>query len=72
MLALIRASGCVVTRDEMLAEIWNTPYAGSNKVEAVVRSLRKKLGPYASSIETVTAHGYRFHGWRRNTIEDVR
>jgi DNA-binding response OmpR family regulator len=45
MLALIRASGCVVTRDEMLAEIWNTPFAGSNKVDAVILSLRKKLGP---------------------------
>jgi hypothetical protein len=31
MLALLRGSGCVVTRDEMLAEIWNTPFTGSNK-----------------------------------------
>lgn len=54
MLGLIRASSHVVTRDEMLAEIWNTPFAGSNKVDAVVQSLRKKLGPFAPSIETVT------------------
>jgi pimeloyl-ACP methyl ester carboxylesterase len=72
MLALIHASGRIVTRDEMLAEIWNTPFTGSNKVEAVVRGLRKKLGPYASSIETVTGHGYRFRGWKRNAIDDVR
>ena len=38
----------------MLAEIWHTRFAGSNKVEAVVRSLRKKLGPFAPSVETVT------------------
>lgn len=69
ILALIRASGRVVTRDEMLAEIWNTPFAGSNKVAAVVRSLRKKLGLFAPSIETVTGHGYRFRGWKRNVID---
>jgi pimeloyl-ACP methyl ester carboxylesterase len=72
MLALIRASGRVVTRDEMLAEIWNTPFTGSNKVEAVVRSLRKKLGPLAPSIETVTGHGYRFAGWKRKVIDAVQ
>jgi len=65
MLALIRASGRVVTRDEMLAEIWGTSFAGSNKIEAVIRSLRKKLGAFAPSIETVTGHGYRFSGWKR-------
>jgi pimeloyl-ACP methyl ester carboxylesterase len=70
MRTLIRASGRVVTRDEMLAEVWKTPFAGSNKVDAVVRSLRKKLGPFAASIETVTGHGYRFGGWKRTVIED--
>src|SRR5712691_2481631 len=72
MRALLRASGRVVTRDEMLAEIWNTPFTGSNKIEAVVWSLRKKLGPYASSIETVTGHGYRFRGWKRQVIDTVQ
>ncbi len=72
MRALVRASGHVVTRDQMLAEIWNTPFAGSNKVEAVVRSLRKKLGPFAPSIETVTGHGYRFAGWKRQVIDTVQ
>ncbi len=72
MRALLRARGGVVTRDEMLAEIWNTPFTGSNKVEAVVRSLRKKLGPFAPSIETVTGHGYRFAGWKRQPIDAVQ
>ena len=67
MLALVRASGSVMTRDEMLAEVWKTSIAGSNRVEAVVRSLRKKLGAFAPSIETVTGHGYRFNGWKRRT-----
>ena len=72
MRALLRANGRVVPRDEMLAEIWNTPFTGSNKVEAVVRSLRKKLGAFAPSIETVTGHGYRFAGWKRQVIDTVQ
>ncbi len=71
MRTLLRADGDVVTRDEMLAEVWNTPFTGSNKVEAVVRSLRKKLGPFAPSIETVTGHGYRFAGWKRKVVDAV-
>jgi DNA-binding response OmpR family regulator len=66
MLALVRASGRVMTRDEMLAEVWKTSIAGSNRVEAVMRSLRKKLGAFAPSIETVTGHGYRFNGWKKD------
>jgi DNA-binding response OmpR family regulator len=65
MLALVRASGRVVTRDEMLAEVWRASFAGSNKIEAVVRSLRKKLGAFSHSIETVTGHGCRFSRWKR-------
>ena len=67
MLALVRASGRVVTRDEMLGEVWRTSFSGSNIVEAVVRSLRKKLEAFAPSIETVTGHGYRFNEWKRRT-----
>ena len=36
MLVLTRASGRVVARDQMLTEAWETTFAGSNKVEAVV------------------------------------
>jgi pimeloyl-ACP methyl ester carboxylesterase len=67
MLALIRASGRVVARDQMLTEVWETTFAGSNKVEAVVRSLRRKLGTFSPSVETVTGHGYRFNGWKQST-----
>jgi DNA-binding response OmpR family regulator len=55
----------VVKRPDLLAHVWGQQHVGSNVVEAVVRSLRKKLGVYRSSIETVTGHGYRFRGWTR-------
>jgi DNA-binding response OmpR family regulator len=69
---LIRSSGRVVTRDEMLMEIWGTTFSGSNKIEAVIRSLRKKLAAFAPSIETVTGHGYRFRGWKRAKADEGR
>ena len=58
---LHRHEGRVVTRRALLQEVWGSDYAGgSNIVDSVVRSLRKKLGDQASSIETVRGYGYRF------------
>ena len=53
--------GTVVGRPELLRDVWGYDYAGgSNVIEANVRSLRRKLGSHASSIETVRGIGYRF------------
>jgi len=49
-----------VSRDELLDHVWKQPHAGSNVVDAVMRSIRSKLGRFAPSIETVVGHGYRF------------
>lgn len=49
----------VVPRDDLLRHVWNQSFGGSNVVDAVVKSLRKKLGARAGIIETVTGHGYR-------------
>lgn len=56
--------GRVVERDELLREVWQQPFGGSNVVDAAVRSLRRKLGDYATSIETIVGFGYRFNGFR--------
>ena len=57
---LIDAADQVVTRDELLTHVWQSPIAGSNKVDAVIRTLRRKFGPYAAAIETVRGHGFRY------------
>jgi hypothetical protein len=49
-----------VTRAALIEQVWGRKYTGSNVVEAVVRSLRKKLGDKASAIETIRNIGYRF------------
>ena len=58
--------GRAVARQELLAEVWGTEYTGgSNVVDAVVLSLRHKLGPAALVVETVRGSGYRLRAdWR--------
>jgi hypothetical protein len=49
-----------VSRADLLREVWGTRYAGgSNTVDVVIRSLRKKLGAVGDRIETVRGVGYR-------------
>ena len=51
---------------ELLREVWGTEFTGgSNVVDAVVRSLRHKLGAEAMVVETVRGSGYRLRAdWR--------
>lgn len=64
---LVDQTGRVVSRDDLLETVWKQPYSGSNVVDAVVRSIRKKLGRFAASVETVVGHGYRFERFRPGT-----
>lgn len=52
----------VVDRTSLLRDVWgyDEDDAGSNVIEAVIRSLRRKLGERATAIETVRGVGYRF------------
>jgi hypothetical protein len=58
--------GFSVSRGELLHEVWHTDFTGgSNVVDAVVRSLRRKLGHEAVVVETVRGRGYRLRAdWR--------
>jgi hypothetical protein len=59
---LRRRPGEAVKRHELLESVWEHPpdAATSNVVEAVVRSLRRKLGRHAAALETVRGVGYRY------------
>jgi hypothetical protein len=53
----------VVSRDELLNDIWGWKFEGSsNVVDAIVAGLRRKLGPRGTIIETVRGLGYRYRG----------
>jgi class 3 adenylate cyclase len=65
---LMHRQGRAVSRDALRKQVWEHRGDGaSNVVDAVVKSLRKKLGPRASMIETVSGVGYRFCPERRLT-----
>lgn len=58
---LMDREGHAVSRASLIHDVWGHSYTGgSNVVEAVVRSLRKKLRDRASCVETVSGVGYRF------------
>jgi hypothetical protein len=57
---LWRREGAIVTRAALLEDVWDPGYdGGSNVVDVVIRSIRRKLGDRASMIQTVRGDGYR-------------
>tara|TARA_R110002020_G_scaffold97045_2_gene231824 strand:- start:4013 stop:5257 length:1245 start_codon:yes stop_codon:yes gene_type:complete len=57
---LVEHHGKAVSRRELLQHVWGTRYqGGSNVVDAIVRTLRRKLGSQSVRIETLTGVGYR-------------
>lgn len=57
---LARRPGKVFSREELLDHIWEGGVVTDRTVDVHMVSLRKKLGRYADSIETVRGFGYRF------------
>ena len=60
LLALAHQGEQVVSRSELLSQVWSTQFdRGSNLVEVHVSRLRDKLGEHAWMIDTVRGKGYR-------------
>jgi hypothetical protein len=57
---LIDRAPAVVSREDLIDAVWRREFVGSNVVDAVVRTLRRKLGPESQRIETVPKAGYRY------------
>ena len=57
---LIKNQNMVLTRDQLLEDIWGYDFDGETRtVDVHVRTLRQKLGNYGECIETVRGVGYR-------------
>lgn len=60
---LMEHPGMVLTRDQLLGQIWGYDFDGETRtVDVHVRTLRQKLGECGSLIETVRGVGYRIGG----------
>ena len=58
---LSERDGKAVSRAALIEDVWGYSYTGgSNVVDSVVRSLRRKLGEKASVIATVRGMAYRY------------
>lgn len=60
---LMRNQNIVLTRDQLLEDIWGYDFDGETRtVDVHIRTLRQKLGESGSMIETVRGVGYRIGG----------
>ncbi len=56
----MKNSNIVLTRDQLLEDIWGYDFDGETRtVDVHVRTLRQKLGSAGERIETVRGVGYR-------------
>lgn len=63
LLALVKADGKVLTRDNLLNDIWGYDFDGETRtVDVHIRRLRSKLGDGGNIIETVKGVGYKTGG----------
>lgn len=60
---LVKSSGRVAAREQLLDNIWGYSYFGDTRtLDVHIRRLRQKLGDCGNCIETVVGVGYRFIG----------
>ncbi len=65
---LVKSNGNLLTRDELMNELWANTFVEDNNLSQHIRALRKALGEGSNGtkfIETVPSRGYRF-------VADVR
>ncbi|MBZ5707863.1 response regulator transcription factor [Nannocystis pusilla] len=66
---LAREVGRVVSRLELLQNVWETTYdPGTNMIDVHIKNLRTKLGEHASMIETVRGVGYRWQDESKDRV----
>jgi len=62
LLTLMEKKGILLTRDQLLSEVWNyDAVIETRTVDAHISRLREKLGPAGKFIQTIHRLGYRFN-----------
>jgi predicted ATPase/DNA-binding winged helix-turn-helix (wHTH) protein len=60
LMALVRASGNLVTKDQLLSAAWPNVVVEENALQVQISALRKALGGDRNAIRTVSGRGYCF------------
>jgi predicted ATPase/DNA-binding winged helix-turn-helix (wHTH) protein len=62
LMALIEASGTVVSKDELMRRVWAGRIVEENTLQGAISALRKAFGADRALIRTVAGRGYQFTG----------
>ena len=62
LMALVEASGAVVSKDELMSRVWQGRIVEENRLAGEISALRKAFGADRELIRTVTGRGYQFTG----------
>src|SRR6516225_6859626 len=62
LMALIEASGAVVSKDELLSRVWQGRIVEESRLAGEISALRKAFGGDRELIRTVAGRGYLFTG----------
>jgi len=65
LMALIEASGAVVSRDTLMERVWPNRIVEENSLQAQISALRRAFGTDRDLIRTVAGRGYQFTGETR-------
>lgn len=57
---LMDRAPAVVGREDLIQRVWRRSIVGSNVVDTVIRTLRRKLGRQRDCVQTVAKAGYRY------------
>ena len=62
MEVLIKSEGKLVTKDELLSQVWPGATVEENTLQVHISALRKALGPDREMLKTISGRGYRLLG----------
>ena len=62
LMALIEASGTVVSKDELMRRVWAGRIVEENSLQGAISALRKAFDADRALIRTVAGRGYQFAG----------
>ncbi|HEX8534812.1 MAG TPA: transcriptional regulator [Allosphingosinicella sp.] len=65
--ALLKVAGDVVSKDDLVRQVWPTTFVDESNLRFQMTCLRKALGPARTLIKTIPGRGYVFTGRCRGT-----
>src|ERR1700738_4457358 len=70
LMALIEASGALVSKDALMHRVWPGRIVEENNLQAQISALRRAFGPDRDLIRTIAGRGYQFTGEIRTVSTD--